>query len=424
MNRNRLRLIIIFTSILIVGITISQFIFLNAAYKFQKEVNDQNIKAALARTWRQVVHESKSSARQQDYPIQQLSDKYFVVNINQPIQKDSLKEILKKEFSRLFISTDFQFAIYNPVKKKLELGNYVKSDGIETEANPIAHLPTYSYNNYYFCVYFPYNSWYVVRNMGLWLFFALLLIGSITFFGYAIYFMFKQNRLSKLQKDFINTMTHEFQTPISTISISAEALKNSEMIETKERILRYATVIEEEALRLKTQVESVLQVERIDKNGSINKQLIDLHELIIKAGNKIELSTTYIQKSLVYNLSSCPSTIYADPLHIHNIIYNLLDNALKYSIKNPEVTISTFNEKNKIIISVKDNGIGIEPTELKKIFNKFYRITSSTKSTTKGFGIGLYYVKTIVKAHGGSITVTSQLGKGSSFLIYLPLIKQ
>src|SRR6185437_12485939 len=114
MNRNRLRLIIIFTSILIVGITISQFIFLNAAYKFQKEVNDQNIKAALARTWRQVVHESKSSARQQDYPIQQLSDKYFVVNINQPIQKDSLKEILKKEFSRLFISTDFQFAIYNP----------------------------------------------------------------------------------------------------------------------------------------------------------------------------------------------------------------------------------------------------------------------------------------------------------------------
>jgi len=421
MNRNRLRLIIIFTSILIAGITIAQFIFLNAAYKFQKEVSDQNIKAALARTWRQLIHERKSSSQQAEYPVQQLSDKYFVVTINQPVQKDSLKAILKRELSRLSITTDFQFAIYNPAKKKLELGDYIMPNGTETEANPVAHLPAYNYSNYYFCVYFPYKTWYVVRHMGLWIFFALLLIGSITFFCYAIYFMFKQSRLSKLQKDFINAMTHEFQTPISTISISAEALKNPEMIATKERVQRYATVIEEEALRLKTQVETVLQVERIDKGHSLNRQLIDIHDLIIKAGNKIELSTAGEQKSFMYNLTSTPSMVYADPLHIYNVIYNLLDNAIKYSTNNPEVIISTLNAKNKIVISVEDNGIGIEPTELKKIFNKFYRISGAKTSSTKGFGIGLYYVKNIVKAHGGTITVTSQPGNGSTFLIYLPL---
>ena len=418
MNRKKLRLIIVFTSILIGGITIAQFTFLNAAYRFQQESNNQNIKAALARTWRQLVNDDKSSAKQTEYPVQQLSEKYFVVNINKPVQKDSLKAILKREFEQLSIATDFQFAIYNPIKKKLELGDYIKSDGTETDANPVAHLPTYTYSNYYFCVYFPYKAWYVVRNMGLWIFFALLLIGSIGFFGYAMYFMFKQSRLSKMQKDFINSMTHEFQTPISTISMSAEALKNPEMIEAKERVMRYATVIGEEALRLKTQVETVLQVERIDKNNSLNKQLIDLHDLIVKAGNKVDISTAGIQKSLTYNLSSSQSIIYADPLHIYNVIYNILDNALKYSISHPEVTISTFNEQNKIVVSVKDNGIGIEPTELKKIFNKFYRVSGSK---SKGFGIGLYYVKTIVKAHGGTITVTSKPGNGSTFSIYLPL---
>jgi len=419
MNKKILRLIILLSLLLIVSITIAQFSFLRAAYKFQEQLNDQNIKAALGRTWRQLITASEDNKTQP--PVKQLSEKYFVVNLNQPIEEERLKAILKEEFSRLSIFTDFQFAIYNPITKKLVLGKYIDEDGTDLKAKPVAHLPNYSYNNYYFCVYFPFKAWNVIRSMGLWIFFGLLLVCSIIFFCYAIYFIIKQSRLSKIQKDFINAMTHEFQTPISTIIISAEALKNPKMIETRERVLKHAGIIEEEVLRLKTQVETILQVERIDKKTSFTKQVIDVHDMILRATDKLDLVYATKEKIVSYDFASNPSLIYADSLHIYNVIYNILDNAIKYSEGVPEIFISTFLEKNNIVVSIKDKGVGIEQAELRKIFHKFYRISDLKPDTSKGFGIGLYYVKTIIKAHSGIITVTSEPGKGSIFSIHLPL---
>jgi two-component system phosphate regulon sensor histidine kinase PhoR len=248
-----------------------------------------------------------------------------------------------------------------------------------------------------------------------------VLLVVIGFFAYTLFVIMKQKRLSEIQKDFINNMTHEFKTPISTIAVSTEVLKNPDIIHHPERLLNYTTIIEKENLRLKQQVDRVLQMARLDKEDiGLKKELIDVHEIIRDAIKNTSGALLEKSGSISCDLNATRSTIQADKLHLTNVLYNLIDNAIKYCKSSPHIVIQTRDDKKNILIEIQDNGIGISKDDQKRVFQKFYRVHTGNVHDVKGFGIGLNYVKSIVLAHLGKIHLHSELEKGSTFKIILP----
>jgi two-component system phosphate regulon sensor histidine kinase PhoR len=262
----------------------------------------------------------------------------------------------------------------------------------------------------------------MIGEMKIWIFSTVVLLLVIIFFAYALFIILKQKRLSEVQKDFINNMTHEFKTPIATISIAAEVLKNPKIAEQPERLKKYANIILDETSRLKTQVESVLQIAVLsNKEVKLRQEEVDMHQIVEKAMNSIKPVLDMKKGHIAYENTATQGIVCGDVLHLTNIVYNLLDNAAKYCEKIPEIKISIFNKENNIIILVKDNGIGIAKKNQKHIFDRFYRVSTGNIHDVKGFGLGLNYVKLMIKAHKGTIHVTSEIGEGSIFTISLPL---
>ena len=259
--------------------------------------------------------------------------------------------------------------------------------------------------------------------MGIWGFSSAVMLIVIFFFVYTLFVILKQRRLSEVQKDFINNMAHEFKTPISTIAISTEVLKDLSIIQTPERLLNYVTIIQNENQRLKQQVERVLQMARLDNEDiGLKREDCDLHELIREINTNSAIGLNARGGKVNLSLMATESRTNVDGLHFTNVISNLLDNAIKYNQATPEITIATQNVDRKILISISDNGIGISPDDQSKIFHKFYRVHTGNVHDVKGFGLGLHYVKLIVEKHGGKISVKSTPGKGSIFTIAIPLL--
>jgi two-component system phosphate regulon sensor histidine kinase PhoR len=237
-----------------------------------------------------------------------------------------------------------------------------------------------------------------------------------------LFVILRQKRLSEIQKDFINNMTHEFKTPLSTIAISSEVLRDPKIISTPERLLNYASIIQNESHRLKQHVERVLQMARLEKSDvGLRKERLNLHEIIQEAVQNIHLSLQARDGQVKLELNAIESMAPVDKLHFTNVLFNLLDNAIKYNRQAPEITIRTTNTAKQICIEVIDNGIGITQDQLKKIFNRFYRVPTGNIHDVKGFGLGLNYVKLIVEAHKGKVTVESKPLEGSIFRVTIPL---
>jgi two-component system phosphate regulon sensor histidine kinase PhoR len=237
--------------------------------------------------------------------------------------------------------------------------------------------------------------------------------------------MFKQKKLAEIKNDFINNMTHEFKTPISTISLAVEVMKDGDVKKDSGKINRYLNIIQDENRRLGTQVEKVLQMALLDK-GEVKLRLdsVDIHGTIEQV--LTNLSVQIEQKNGIVNLKlkADKSEIVADEVHLTNIIYNLLDNANKYSPENSEITICTKNLANSLKISISDNGIGMTKDQMARIFERFYRVPTGNLHDVKGFGLGLSYVKKMVELHNGQIFVESKLGEGSKFeIIFSPSIE-
>jgi two-component system phosphate regulon sensor histidine kinase PhoR len=246
----------------------------------------------------------------------------------------------------------------------------------------------------------------------------------ITAFFLTIRALIRQKKLSEIKSDFINNMTHEFKTPIATISLAVDALKNEKVIGDKEKSSYFTNIIKEENKRMNKQVETILQAAMLDrKEIQLNINKVAAHELIQNAINNINLPLEEKNGKLEVNLNASNDLILADEVHFTNIINNLLDNAVKYSKEeNLIIKISTENTYNNIRIKIEDNGIGMNKETISRIFEKFYRAHTGNIHNVKGFGLGLSYVKTIVEAHKGSIKVESTIGKGSTFIINIPTV--
>ena len=224
-----------------------------------------------------------------------------------------------------------------------------------------------------------------------------------------------------MKTDFINNMTHEFKTPISTVSLASEILVNTNKDTSLEKIHRYAKIIYDENQRMRSQVDQVLRMAQFDQSDfEINAEETDIHELLQKTISNLSLEHLGNSTKINFHLEAKQSIIAADPLHMGNIVKNLVENACKYSKGEPIIDIYTASSTEGITISVIDNGIGIDVAYQKYVFDKFYRIPTGNVHDVKGFGIGLYYVKKMVEAHAGKISLRSELGKGCRFDIYIP----
>ena len=298
-------------------------------------------------------------------------------------------------------------------------GNYISPRNVKS-ISQFPETPRLGTDGYYFAVQFPFLQANLISQMGIWGFSSAVTLVVIFFFGYTLFVILKQRRLSEVQKDFINNMTHEFKTPISTIAISAQVLKDPSIVNQPERLMNYATIIENENQRLKQQVERVLQMATLDKgDAGLRKERVDIHEII---NETVKSRAIAITGAVGVDLQAEVHTVLGDRLHLSNVMDNLIDNAVKYCEQTPDIRVATRTpDQRHIELTVSDNGIGIAPSEKGKIFDKFYRVPTGNLHNVKGFGLGLSYVKDMVEKHEGRISVESLPGKGSSFKIILPI---
>jgi two-component system phosphate regulon sensor histidine kinase PhoR len=418
-SRTTLRIVIILAALSIAGITFTQIYWVRKAFDLKENQFYRDVNTSLNNVAQKIFQINKTAAPGGNV-ITQVSTNYFVVDVNGPIDAGVLEYLLVTEFQKRNI-TDFEFGIYDCVDKCIVGGNHISPK--ETKLiSTIPETPKLNNDGYYFAVQFPFLEANILSQMGIWGFSSAVMLVVIFFFTYTLFIILKQRRLSEVQKDFINNMTHEFRTPISTIAISSQVLKDPDIAKTPERLLNYATIIEHENQRLKQQVDRVLQMAQLDKEEiGLKKEVTDVHALLLEAARNH--STVMESKKGIIQLELDALNFHAtvDRLHFTNVIHNLLDNAVKYNRGTPEITIGTRNSNDNLLISVSDNGIGIAPEEQKKVFHKFYRVPTGNVHDVKGFGLGLNYVKLIIEKHGGNISLDSRPDKGSTFIVTLPI---
>jgi two-component system phosphate regulon sensor histidine kinase PhoR len=419
-TRNTLRTIIVLAVISIAGTIFTQVYWVRKAFDLKENQFNHDVEAALIQVANQIIQINKTPSPRNN-PVMQMSTNYFVVLTNSPIDQTTLGFLIKTEFERRNIKADYEYALYDCADQCMKAAEFVSMKNNRLQAS-LTQMPAWKNDGYYFGVQFPYIEANLISQMGIWGFSSAVMLMVIVFFAYTLFVILRQKRLSEIQKDFINNMTHEFKTPLSTITISSEVLRDPKIISTPERLLNYATIIQNESQRLKQHVERVLQMARLEKSDvGLKKERLNIHDLIQEAVQNISVSLQSKGGQVHLELNAKESFASVDKLHFTNVLFNLLDNAIKYNKQSPELLIRTSDSAKQISVEVKDNGIGMSADHLKKIFNRFYRVPTGNIHDVKGFGLGLNYVKLIVEAHKGKVTVESKPGEGSVFRITIPL---
>jgi two-component system phosphate regulon sensor histidine kinase PhoR len=353
---------------------------------------------------------------------------YYVVNINNQFKPGDLEHYLSESLENQGLKEDFHYGMFDCSSNQMVSGKVIRYDkhtNLFNASSTDANLPALNDSDfiYYFGVRFPEKNADLLSNMLIVVVFSILMLITAAFFIYSMFVILRQKQLSELQRDFINNMTHEFKTPISTINISTDVFLQHEAIKNDTRLNRYAGIIKEQVMRLNTQVEKVLQLAQIERQHlELNKERIDLSELIQNISPSLELKIGEKKGHLVLDLSAAHAVVFADRLHLTNIMHNLVDNAVKYSRPNvpPEIKISLHEHGRKVTVSVQDNGLGISKEHQKRVFDKFYRVSTGNVHNVKGFGLGLFYVREICKQHRWKLHLSSELGKGSTIDIQIP----
>jgi two-component system, OmpR family, phosphate regulon sensor histidine kinase PhoR len=356
--------------------------------------------------------------------VEQASSNYWVVNVNNVFEANDLEYFLDKAFEAQSLKADYEYGIFDCSSDQMVKGKLVKySPGSENKFALSEPLPKHQDSDfiYYFGVQFVGKSSNILSNMWLVIAFSALMLITLAFFIYSMFVILRQKQLSELQRDFINNMTHEFKTPISTINISTDVFIQNDKVKDDPRLSRYASIIKEQVLRLNTQVEKVLQLAKIERdNIELNVEEIDLADLIRSISPSIEMKIGDKQGTLELDLAATNTLVRADRLHLTNILHNLVDNGVKYSKDQPKIRVSLRNEGNSLVLSVQDNGIGIPKEHQKRVFDKFYRVPTGNVHNVKGFGLGLFYVKTMCKEHRWKLDLHSDPGKGTRISIAMP----
>ena len=425
MKNRDIRWILVLAAFAIAGLIMMQVYYINKSFELNADQFNDKVSLALI-TVAEQINKNKRDSTSFIEAVEQVTDDYFTVNVNDTVNHRFLENVLQLEFSKYGIEAEYQYVIYDCFADSIIWKGYSNLNSDENLLTVNRSLPAdvLPRDSHKVGVYFPGKRQYIFSQMRIFVISGIGLFIIISFFVYILYVILKQKKLSEIKTDFINNMTHEFKTPISTISLSADTLLKPGIEEKPERIARYAKIIKDEGLRLRNHVDKILEIAVLDaESPNFKNELVDMHAIIAKEAEIIRVKIEERNGAFHTELNATETQIKGDSDHLGNIIFNLLGNAIKYTEGKPEIVIKTENKDKNIIISVTDNGIGIPKKYKKFIFKKFYRVSTGNVHNVKGFGLGLYYVNKIVKSHKGSIRVESEPGKGSTFLISFPLAK-
>lgn len=418
MRAATLRTFTIGLTILICFIMSAQFYWLKKTYAYEENEFNVRVYSAL-RSVIEAIRLSAKDATPFTGEIEHPRSNYFIADIKYPIDPNSAEFLLKKAFEEYHVFTNFKYGIYIPKYHKYIVSRFIRisTSNLKDDDVPLTVLER---NSPYISVVFPSRQAFLLQQMDFWIYSSIMLIVVLIGLTVALFKFFKQKQLSEIQTDFINNMTHEFRTPIATIQLSTEVLKNTQYIKNNQRLFNYATIIENEIGHLENQVERVLQVANSEKRNSLlEHNPVNVHSIIRNTIRDFEQGIALKGGNFNLDLQSTRPVLMADELHFTNMLFNLVDNAIKYS-PNPQIRLSTCDENQGIRIDVADNGIGIPKEYQKFLFTRFFRVPKGNLHEVKGFGIGLNYVKEYAKAFGGNITVFSSPGIGSTFSLHFP----
>lgn len=422
MKKSTIALIISFAALALIGILIIQLYWMRNAQRLQEELFNNQITVTLKTVVNRMFDERTAEVSEPFVcnPECDHLTKAVLSAIN-PVRLDSL---LHEEFSNAEITKDHVWGIFDPATGTFYAGeNMSQRNNILHSKHQISLSCLYRHEQIMLGVYFPNENELLRGKLLPWMILSLIFVLVVVFaFSYTIFSFMKQKKLSEIKADFVNNMTHELKTPISTISLASEMLLSQQSTDANDKTRKYARMIFDENQRMQQQVEHVLQMAVLEK-GTFKLEIssFDAHKLIGQCIYNFELAIKNAHGSIEFFPRANDYNINADQAHFLNIICNLIDNAVKYSSESPEIRISTRNENGMFVVAFSDKGIGISTDNQKMIFDKLYRVPTGDLHDVKGFGLGLYYVKTITEALKGRVKVKSEPGKGSTFEVWLPV---
>jgi two-component system phosphate regulon sensor histidine kinase PhoR len=392
----------------------AQLLWTRQAYNLEDKKFNQKVNIALL----EVVEKlSGGKTSFTENPVQNISNDYYVVNINNEFHPAVLEHYLRTEFTRFQINTDYVYALYNCHSDKMIYGKYM-SKNQEAPSDKVINFPKHKNLIYYFSIRFPDKTTYLISSLRFWYLLTLALFIILLVYVYSIYTIIQQKKFSELQRDFINNMTHEFKTPLSSILLASEALNKHNMIQENPKLEAYTSIIINQSYKLNNHIEKILNIAKNDASGlSLKPQKIVLLPFIREIADTLQQKNENL--TLHIEIEDNPSII-ADEFHFTNIIYNILDNSVKYCDTKPDITISSNKDSKGLYLKFKDNGMGIPAKNIPHIFDKFYRVSTKKSDEVNGFGLGLFYVKKIVQQHQWKISVENNPDKGITVTLFFP----
>lgn len=416
MKIKKLNIIIALGLVATIGILIAQLIWTYKAFTLEEKKFSQKIHIALLEVARQLYESNGHEFSSKDL-IQRVSNDYYVVNVNDNIEPKVLEHYLKTEFSKFNIVTDYEYAIYNCESDDMMYGKYISIDDDLTPKKTI-EFPKSNDLVYYFAIRFPQETSYLISSLQFWFVLSFALIVILLVYVYSIYTIIQHKKYSELQRDFINNMTHEFKTPLSSILLASNYLSNQDLIKNDSKLETYTSIIKTQGKKLNNHIEKILNIARNDESAlAINPFKIQLLTFLNEIVEPLKLKHENSKIEIDINADE---TIFADEFHFTNVVHNLIDNSIKYSEENPEIKIKSTRNNKELKLVFSDNGIGIAPKNISFIFDKFYRVSNKKSNEVNGFGLGLFYVKKIVQQHHWKISARNNSEKGLTISITFP----
>jgi two-component system phosphate regulon sensor histidine kinase PhoR len=416
MKINRINIVILLGLIAIIGILVAQLLWTKQAFTIEERKFSQKAHIALLEVAKK-LYQGNNQILLTDSPVKKISNDYYIVNIENDFEPDVLEFYLKSEFKKIGIITDFEYAMYNCQSDEMVYGNYI-SQNDNSSRNKTINFPKHKNLIYYFAVRFPNETNYLFDSLQFWVFLFIALIIILLVYVYSIFTILQQKKYSELQRDFINNMTHEFKTPLSSILIGSNYLLQQKEISNDDKLYKYTNIIIKQSNNLNKHIEKILNLAKADNVPlELNKKSINILPIIEDVIENIQLKYEFSTISVISENNSY--LINADEFHFTNLVYNLIDNAIKYSENKPIISIKISENKDIIKLEFIDNGIGISVKNLPFIYDKFYRIESQKSNEVNGFGLGLYYVKKICDLHHWKIIAKNNTIEGINITVLI-----
>ncbi len=416
MKTKKLNIIIVLGLVATIGILIAQLLWTKESFNLEEKKFSQKTHIALLEVVKK-LYEGTSSELPAENPIKKVSSDYYIVNVENDFQPDILEYYLKSEFAKFNITTDFEYAMYNCQSDEMVYGNYVSFSN-KTPDKKTVYFPKHKNLVYYFAIRFPNETSYLFSSLRFWFVLSFALIVILLVYVYSIYTIIQQKKYSELQRDFINNMTHEFKTPLSSILLASNYLNKQDVIKKDDKLEKYTEIIINQSKKLNSHIEQILNIAKSDNAPmEMHKTEVKVVQILRDVIENMQLKHPKLSVAIDADETL---TIAADEFHFTNIIYNLLDNSVKYCDVNPIINIQITDDKNQIKLDFIDNGIGAATKKLNFIFDKFYRIPNEKSNEVNGFGLGLYYVKKICTQHHWKIFASNNIDKGITISIVIP----